>query len=160
MALDAYRADFNDYPRPPDGQRKYRVLAWALIGPYNATSGPADPLQSSGIMTDGADGPGVRTVKGGKVWGPYLAPEKFPVSSADFPDPQSWDLMDRYGRPIEYYPRWRKPAPGANLFGLNPAGLQPRSTTINSNGRVILSRPRLRTIRPRSTCARRWATTT
>jgi len=121
MALDAYKADFGDYPRPSESQRKYRVLAWALIGPFDAANGPPDPFNTSTKMVDGADGPGFRTVfdagtgKGGKVWGPYLTTDKFPLSNSEFPDPQQWDLMDRYGRPIEYYPQWRKARP--NLFG-------------------------------------------
>jgi type II secretory pathway pseudopilin PulG len=122
MALDAYKADFGDYPRPPDSQRKYRVLAWALIGPYDAepTTGPTDPFTSTPLK-DGADGAGFRTVfdkntgKGGKIWGPYLPTDKFPLTSSETPSPQQWDLMDRYGRPIEYYPQWRKSRP--NLFG-------------------------------------------
>ena len=47
LALESYRKDFGDYPRPPDSQRKYRVLAWALIGPYDTTGGPTDPLSTS-----------------------------------------------------------------------------------------------------------------
>src|SRR4051812_46089948 len=51
LALDAYRADFGDYPRPPSGtpaQRKYRLLAWALIGPYDGgpIGGVTDPLST------------------------------------------------------------------------------------------------------------------
>jgi type II secretory pathway pseudopilin PulG len=133
LALDAYKADFGDYPRPPTGtptQRKYRLLAWALIGPYDATTGVADPLASGNTMTDGADGPGFRTVfdkstnKGGKVWGPYLAPDKFrvatPANNLDFPTTPAdlrWDILDRYGCPIEYFPRWRNYQAGSHLFG-------------------------------------------
>ena len=128
LALDAYKADFGDYPRPPVGQPKYRLLAWALIGPYNATTGPNNPF-GGGMMTDGADGPGFRTVfsmsgsnqKGGKVWGPYLPPGKFLTSSSNFPDNEKWDIMDRYGTPIEYFPRWRTPRPTMHLFGTDAA---------------------------------------
>jgi prepilin-type N-terminal cleavage/methylation domain-containing protein len=135
LALDAYKADFGDYPRPPTdttAHRKYRVLAWALIGPYDTTGGPSDPLNPSKQMTDGADGPGFRTVwdpvaqKGGRLWGPYLAPEKFRVATAavnlDFPTTPAdlrWDILDRYGSPIEYFPRWRNYKQGDNLFGTN-----------------------------------------
>jgi prepilin-type N-terminal cleavage/methylation domain-containing protein len=130
LALDAYKADFGDYPRPPNDKRKYRVLAWALIGPYDTTGGPVDPLNSPKQIMDGADGPGFRTVwdptvkKGGKVWGPYLAPEKFRVATTannlDFPTKPPdlrWDILDRYGSPIEYFPRWRNYQTGMNLFG-------------------------------------------
>src|SRR3954463_10837693 len=52
LALDAYKADFGDYPRPPGAtpvQRKYRLLAWALIGPYDGgpIGGLTDPLSTS-----------------------------------------------------------------------------------------------------------------
>jgi prepilin-type N-terminal cleavage/methylation domain-containing protein len=145
LALEAYKADFGDYPRPPDSQRKYRLLAWALIGPYNATaSGATDPLSTTppnAPLIDGNDGPGFRTsfsvtagvVKGSKVWGPYLAPDKFrvavPAVNLDFPTTPAdlrWDILDRYGSPIEYFPRWRTyragtsttpPTPPTNLFG-------------------------------------------
>jgi type II secretory pathway pseudopilin PulG len=129
LALESYRKDFGDYPRPPDSQRKYRVLAWALIGPYDTTGGPTDPLANPAKqMTDGADGPGFRTLwdtgtqKGSKVWGPYLPPDKFkinPSSNADFPTVPPdlrWDIVDRFGTPIEYFPRWRQ-GQGMPLFG-------------------------------------------
>jgi prepilin-type N-terminal cleavage/methylation domain-containing protein len=131
LALEAYKADFGDYPRPPNDKRKYRVLAWALIGPYGTTAGLAtDPLNSSKPIVDGADGPGFRTVwdpatqKGSKVWGPYLAADKFRVATKevnlDFPTTPLdlwWDILDRYGSPIEYFPRWRNYQAGSNLFG-------------------------------------------
>lgn len=131
LALDAYKADFKDYPRPPTGQRNYRLLAWALIGPYDETGGPSDPLNPSKQMTDGADGPGFRTVfdpvtkkSSGKLWGPYLSPEKFrvatPAVNLDFPTTPvdlRWDILDRYGSPIEYFPKWHNYRPGDNLFG-------------------------------------------
>jgi prepilin-type N-terminal cleavage/methylation domain-containing protein len=137
LALDAYRADFGDYPRPPTdttAHRQYRLLAWALIGPYDSTGGPSDPLNSPKQITDGADGLGFRTVwdpstkKGGKVWGPYLAPEKFrvatPAVNLDFPTTPldlRWDILDRYGSPIEYFPQWRKYQAGGHLFGTDSA---------------------------------------
>jgi type II secretory pathway pseudopilin PulG len=132
LALDAYRADFGDYPHPPANERCVRVLAWALIGPYNAKGANGDPTYPFGVgfMTDGADGPGFRTVydsttnKGGKVWGPYLPPDKFHLVLPDTPtNPPDlkWDILDRYGSPIEYFPRWRKYKAGQNmyLFGKN-----------------------------------------
>jgi type II secretory pathway pseudopilin PulG len=135
LALDAYKADFGDYPRPPTAtpaQRKYRLLAWALIGPYDTTaiSGATDPLAGGTPLLDGADGPGFRTSwdntlkKGTKVFGPYLAPDKFRVATAatnlDFPTTPPelrWDILDRYGSPIEYFPRWRNYTTNAHLFG-------------------------------------------
>ncbi len=141
LALDAYKADFGDYPRPPNDKRKYRLLAWALIGPYDTTGGPVDPLNSPKQLTDGADGPGFRTVwdpstqKGSKQWGPYLAPDKFRVATQannlDFPTTPTdlrWDILDRYGTPIEYFPRWRSYQTGMNLFGTVAASPPPTST--------------------------------
>jgi prepilin-type N-terminal cleavage/methylation domain-containing protein len=137
LALEAYRKDFGDYPRPPDSHRKYRVLAWALIGPYDTTaSGANDPLSNppNQPLVDGADGPGFRTSyalvsgqpKGSKVFGPYLPPDKFkinPSTNADFPTTPAdlrWDILDRFGTPIEYFPRWRQ-GQGLQLFGTDPA---------------------------------------
>jgi hypothetical protein len=80
-------------------------------------------------MSDGADGPGFRTVvgtgsTGGKVWGPYLPPDKFKLSSPTYADTEMWDIMDRFEKPIEYFPRWRMyrsdpttPANTTCLFG-------------------------------------------
>jgi len=145
MALDAYRADFGDYPHPPTNERRYRVLAWALIGPYGETTGAANPFSPKvpPTLTDGADGPGFRTVfdtttkKGGKVWGPYLPPDKFRLVSTDTPDPLNlqWDIMDRYGSPIEYFPRWRnyKPGQGMHLFGMDVSNNPPDAASANTS---------------------------
>jgi len=142
VALEAYKADFKDYPRPPDSQRKYRVLAWALIGPYDTVGSVTDPFNTTQLLVDGADGQGFRTQynsttkTGGKVWGPYLAADKFKLLTAvenpDFtltPADLRWDVADRYGAPIEYYPRWRGKsnpvgAPPQALFGTSPATAQ------------------------------------
>jgi type II secretory pathway pseudopilin PulG len=123
MALDAYRADFGDYPRPPSTETRYRLLAWALIGPYGETATAARDPWNGVALLDGADGPGFRTVKGSKVWGPYLPPDKFQLVSGPTLDPRNlqWDILSRYGSPIEYFPRWRNYGPGKNmnLFGTN-----------------------------------------
>jgi prepilin-type N-terminal cleavage/methylation domain-containing protein len=146
LALDAYKADFGDYPRPPNDKRKYRLLAWALIGPYDGTpiSGVTDPLAGGTSLLDGATGPGFRTSfaivggveKGSKVWGPYLAPDKFrvatPANNLDFPTTPAdlrWDILDRYGSPIEYFPRWRNYQTGSSLFG-TAAVISPPSTAV------------------------------
>lgn len=112
MALDAYKQDFKDYPRPPRDRPTDQVLAWALIGPFDAAQ-------------DGADGPGFRTyynasgagsaATGSKVWGPYLAAEKFPLSA------DKLFLLDRYNSPIEYFPRWRAARinPTQPIFNVN-----------------------------------------
>jgi hypothetical protein len=136
LALDAYKADFGDYPRPPAGaSRKYRLLAWALIGPYDSAQigGVNDPISGQPLI-DGADGPGFRTSwdktlkKGSKVWGPYLSPDKFrvatPAVNLDFPTSPldlRWDILDRYGSPIEYFPKWHDYRSGDTLFGPSAA---------------------------------------
>src|SRR3954447_22747417 len=77
IALDAYRDDFGDYPRPSDydysdNTRGAAILCRALLGPQDA----------DGRYPAGADGYGFRTrrvngIAQGKVYGPYLRPESF-----------------------------------------------------------------------------------
>jgi hypothetical protein len=120
MALDAYKADFKDYPRPdissPTEAAK-PVLAWALIGPWAAVQEGVNP-------GDGADGPGFRTQwdnnlkVGGKVYGPYLPPDKFQTEIED----GAAYLLDRFGSRVEYFPRWRSAKPGTKLFGVASSG--------------------------------------
>jgi prepilin-type N-terminal cleavage/methylation domain-containing protein len=141
MALEAYRVDFGDYPHPT-AERRERVLAWALIGPYDENSiGLVDPYPTGKPpLIDGANGPGFRTVKGGKVWGPYLPPDKFRLVSNDdtFTNSLRWDIMDRYGAPIEYYPRWHayKSGQGMHLFGLYQNANPLDKNTANANNSV------------------------
>lgn len=133
-ALEAYRADFGDYPRPgpspnqrpldqyskdaaPSLTSGPQILCWALVAP-----GPASE--------DGADGPGFR-LRGstGTIHGPYLPPDRFMVGTLGshmeeigndiarvipFPEngqhaASSWFsvLADRRGHVILYYPRGR-----------------------------------------------------
>jgi type II secretory pathway pseudopilin PulG len=108
VGLDAYRADFGDYPRFPMGpvaagtndaseDRGARLLCRALLAP-----GPA----AAGVGTtafDGADGPGfrLRTTGLGKVYGPYLNPEKFKCTT---PINEASKLLDSEGKVILYYP--------------------------------------------------------
>lgn len=107
QALEAYRADFGDYPRlnpyntstgRTNADRGSVLLAWALIGPYPATASPATP-------GDGADGNGFRLRAGqGRVYGPYLPVDRFKL--VDFVDgPRTLkQLADGYGTPILYFP--------------------------------------------------------
>lgn len=128
-ALEAYRGDFGDYPRPGgaivstkiDGGKMItsgaQILCWALLAP-----GP--------MAEDGADGPGFR-LRGttGQVYGPYLPPDRFVVGMSGRPDdiagvvPYSqkgvtlsdWFgvLADRRGRVIMYYPAHKRSNPGS-----------------------------------------------
>src|SRR5205823_15034689 len=94
-----------------------------------------DRAATATALTDEADRPGFRTAwetatqKGSKVWGPYLPPDKFklinkatdnvPTSPNPYVD-MKWDIADRFGTPIEYFPRWRGGPPNPNttcLFG-------------------------------------------
>jgi len=125
-ALDAYKADFGDYPRrtvttvngkPLSGAA---LLCWALIAPGPATE-------------DGADGPGFR-VRGqtGAVKGPYLPTDRFTVGPYQVhlvtPSTNNIDadvtnmLGDRNYKPILYYAANKKidpytPAPGGAYIG-------------------------------------------
>lgn len=107
-ALEAYRQDMGDYPRPgpwpSDGaDRRKKVLAKGLIAP-----GP-----ETGVDADGAAGPGFRlqAIAGvkGKVYGPYLPTDKFPVDG-------EMRILDRWKNRISYYPRTLQPT-GNQLFG-------------------------------------------
>jgi len=98
------------------------------------------------LLYDGAEGPGFRTSfeytssldangnqkwSGSRVWGPYLQPERWQFQSQDGLAWTKWnrfkyDLQDRWGMPIEYFPLWNKPTggkpnqpDGIHLFGLN-----------------------------------------
>ena len=124
MALDAYKNDFNSYPRPDAATPTTPVLAWALIGPWDAVPGPLpSPLTGTG-PGDGADGPGFRTQwdntnkVGGKVWGPYLPPDKFKTEIDTTTNPPTVYVLDRFGSRIEYFPQWRSAKPGVKLFGV------------------------------------------
>jgi prepilin-type N-terminal cleavage/methylation domain-containing protein len=133
LGLEQYKKDFGDYPRPdlagPDGP-DYPVLAWALLGPWQAVQNGADP-------GDGADGMGFRTqwdpVKsvGGRVFGPYIAAEKFKIEKVAGGTHTKAYLQDQYGSRIEYLPQWRKFKPGMALFGV-PGG-NPMSGGISTN---------------------------
>lgn len=102
-ALEAYRADFYDYPRlPPTASRTTPdtgsiILAWALNGPYPK----AAPSTSPPTPGDGADGAGFRVRPGGqsRVYGPYLAGDriKLKANAAGY-----YTFLDAYGQPIQY----------------------------------------------------------
>lgn len=121
VALNAYKDDFNDYPRlpppntvaQPNSRATYDagevILAWALIGPYDKTK-----VQNQPPPFDGADGMGfrIRSVPWnqppqGKVYGPYIQADrvklkKFTVNGADF-----YEFVDRSDaqNPILYFVR-------------------------------------------------------
>jgi prepilin-type N-terminal cleavage/methylation domain-containing protein len=106
VGLDAYRADFGDYPRFPMAyvagntdtakDRGARLLCRALLAP-----GPEAGAGTSGF--DGAAGPGFRLRPGGlsKVWGPYINAEKFKTTT---PLDETAKLLDSDGKVILYFP--------------------------------------------------------
>lgn len=157
QALEAYKADFGDYPRFPGNgsriskqwdmfnQRGAELLCRALIGPgpaFPQTAVSAGSPDNSGADGAGAGGsgvssdpnsmsagPGFRTRSGvdssgnfvaqGKIWGPYLSPDKFRVftlstvpglttvlsstNTTGTPDATSI-LLDSQGHSILYFP--------------------------------------------------------
>lgn len=129
-ALEAYRTDHGDYPRvdalpyPGATDNKYngaRVLCRALIGPGPGVGPAASGADGAGATKNGAPAsalnpetepaPGFR-LRGtqGRVYGPYLKVDTFklgnPALTANQMTPPIglWALLDRYGKPILYYP--------------------------------------------------------
>jgi len=121
-ALEAYRADFGNYPRmgatrlPTSAKSGAALLCWALVAPGPATA-------QATIPGDGADGPGFR-LRGttGAIKGPYLPVDRFTIGAVAFgmsevgvvtpnppppavavPDNSTYVLADRYYHPILYY---------------------------------------------------------
>lgn len=121
MALEQYKNDFKDYPRPPTNAMGNRVLARALIA-------------ADAAGTDGQDGPGFRTITGGKVWGPYLATDKFKLSTDNL------DILDSFGTAIQYYPRWKSPQGASTLIHNNGTGMFDYRAVSDANSRFYLQR--------------------
>jgi type II secretory pathway pseudopilin PulG len=135
--LEAYRTDHGDYPRvtvpwsgtptAPTDYNGARMLCRALVGPGAAgpppTPGTPPPPSGSKIYDGkGADdsnptvpGPGFRLRSGqGRVYGPYIPVDRFKMGDPTTPpksnpDPGYLALLDRYGKPILYYPATGKP---------------------------------------------------
>ena len=133
LALNAYQTDHGSYPTPqhasptpPPPVPINSILVRALVSP-----GPAGP--TSGALpadADGADGFGFRTrrvvgvdsqnnpVLQGKVYGPYVDPNKFKFDLA------TGSILDDWGHPIEYFVRYRKRTASATppLMGFSNDG--------------------------------------
>ncbi len=143
-ALEAYKADFNDYPRPTS-----TTFNGTVANPYGAQilcNALIAPLPAA---TDGAEGPGFR-LRGtqGKVYGPYLPPDQFKYGQAagtaalhDGTDV----LLDPFNKPILYYVAPTPPPSvnGANGFVAANAGALYNS---DQNNNTLLSKATLQTI--------------
>lgn len=95
-ALDQYKSDFGDYPRPAaasGGTRGARLLVTALVAPGSKAA-------------DGMDGPGFKVGLGTKIYGPYLDLTHFKLNTTATPlgDPVQSVLLDKSGNPIVYLP--------------------------------------------------------
>lgn len=131
-ALEAYKTDHGDYPRvgaePFAGAtlkdfNGARMLCRALIAPGPETSskpediadGKGADVASTGGGTAGtpSPGPGFRTRgTSGPVFGPYLPPDRFKMGDASGQGQTALGylaLLDRYNRPILYYPANGRP---------------------------------------------------
>jgi len=139
QALEAYRADFGDYPRPdrnvPGALQGAVVLCWGLVAP-----GPA--VSPSG--GHGADGPGFRLHgTSGKVWGPYLNVNQFKLMATDNQGTLSaaagtYDnlhtvIVDRYNNPVLYYPRKTKATASSLSTYFGPLNSTPRYVFNDNN---------------------------
>ena len=115
QALEAYRADFGDYPRHSPDITGASLLCWALVAPGGKGDGLGNPPG-----TDGNEGPGFR-IRGttGTVKGPYLPVDRFTIGTIAPPgmasspvqvlpattfDNRADVLSDRYYHPILYFP--------------------------------------------------------
>jgi hypothetical protein len=103
-AMSAYLSDFSDIPRTTTGMGgwdKYAdtgayTLAQALLGP-------------APMATDGHDGFGFSLRAGGRVYGPYLPPDRFHVkqygaTSGQTSTIENFEILDRFGHGIQYLP--------------------------------------------------------
>jgi type II secretory pathway pseudopilin PulG len=101
------------------------LLCRALLGPGPGPKSTSLVTDAAAPGEDGADGPGFRsrrnlmagtggTVAAGKVWGPYVQPDKFklghtntltsPPTAADTTNFTDAVLVDHFENPILYYP--------------------------------------------------------
>ena len=130
-ALEAYKQDHGDYPRiveaqafggtttsGPTGFLGARMLCRALIGPGPGFSSNVRMIPDGAGVTPNPNqpetlpGPGFRIRPQGRIFGPYLPPAKFkmaPTPGSAGTEPGYFALMDRYAKPILYYPATGKP---------------------------------------------------
>jgi prepilin-type N-terminal cleavage/methylation domain-containing protein len=124
-AQEAYKADHCTYPMPtlaagipsapdrPNPPTGAQLLCFTIVAPAPAKEPGYSPTVSRRWKQDGADGPGFRT-RGfdGRVYGPYLPADRFKLANPDNPtdtNPLTLAILDRYNRPILYYPARGRP---------------------------------------------------
>jgi prepilin-type N-terminal cleavage/methylation domain-containing protein len=137
MGLEQYKKDFGDYPRPAVANPNYPILAWALVGPWQARivgNNPGDGADGNGFRLMFNAGTGGGSDTGGRVWGPYVSPDKFPVEIVDQAPTSFAYLLDSYGSRIEYFPLWRNYKQGMTLFGVAGNGDPLTSDVTNGSG--------------------------
>ena len=123
-ALEAYKSDFGDYPRvrvdpglsvapptdpapnPPTGAQ---ILCQALYGPCTDVDPMPDAMKRP--RQDGAKGLGFRARPGGKIYPPYLPPERFRIGIDTETGNQDFvnhglrmTIIDRYNKSVLYFP--------------------------------------------------------
>lgn len=153
MALTQYKSDFRDYPRLADpsadiastnghwldyaSDRGARLLCQALIAP-----GPGTGANGITDGQDGADGPGFRIRRtaigstgdiGGKIYGPYLAADKFKLEfKPTVPNMADAKIMDSMGNVILYYPALPGPpmVGAAYVLNVDPSTYSPAGSPL------------------------------
>lgn len=130
MALEAYRGDFDGYPQIITPGRGADTLFVALIGQdYDPPANPNDPKLPVGK--------GFRTRLHGKLWGPYLPPDRFKLNTTI--GVAGGQILDRYKHPILYYPA--KKGPGIVIT--NPGGFMGPHGMFNPNDNTFYRDPPL-----------------
>lgn len=152
QALDAYRADFGDYPRtgmgtpfgatsPTAQVTGAQVLCWALVAPGPFLQDGAGQMNGSAPASPDNGDVGFRlrpsAAPQGRIYGPYIPIDRFKFgkvtagsnSVTSFTPTASapWDdtqmvLADRYGNVILYWPAKMSIAPTAGFVGTYPIG--------------------------------------
>jgi prepilin-type N-terminal cleavage/methylation domain-containing protein len=139
QALDAYRAQFGDYPRTGLGAKVNSTIAntpvtgaatlcWALVAP-----GPArqDGAGNTSGTDNGAPGFRLRSSTQGTVYGPFIPLDRFrlgivgaspSIAVNTLPGNRPYDdtqtvLADRYGNVILYFPANTAAAPTKAFIG-------------------------------------------
>jgi len=144
VALEAYRQDHGDIPRvygsgSTPNETGEVILCRALLAPGPATGTGADGQDGYGFRTRAA----ISNVQQGKVYGPYLAPDKFKVDTT-VATPK---ILDRNGKAILYFAGFKTADVAANngyiapfnYTGATAASIRPMFNTndLGANGMKV-----------------------